>query len=133
MGKKIVGLLIIILAVHVLATVNHWYWTVWWFDIPMHLAGGFWVGLLFLWLFKESQYLSEFKLNKNFLAFIFLLSFTAFVGVFWEFFEFLYDAFIARKVYAAQFFQDGTADTMKDLANDLIGGMLAFLLRKKSD
>ena len=124
-SKLIIGLLIFILVVHVLATINHWYWTYRWFDMPMHFLGGFWVAIVFLSLD------SKFKiLNSKFLVnVILILGFAALVGVLWEFFEFLLDAFLSKDGYSGSFqvlrygVKDLYTDTLSDLFFDLLGGL----------
>lgn len=123
--KFIISLLIFILGVHVVATVNYWYWTYQWFDIPMHFLGGFWVAAAFLYLNPKSeiQNFKFFQLPDYLISFIAALSFVALIGVFWEFFEFFCDVFISPKGY---YFQVGAVDTLADLFFDLFGGAAAF-------
>lgn len=40
---------LVILIFQVVAEHFYWYWRIWWFDMPMHFAGGLWVGLSVLW------------------------------------------------------------------------------------
>ena len=44
-----VALLYILALLQVLAERNAWYWTYRWFDVPMHILGGAWAGLVALW------------------------------------------------------------------------------------
>jgi len=142
--KLILGLLIFILFVHILATINYWYWTYTWFDMPMHFLGGFWVATIFMWLNPKFNIIEIRPLNidRNFWRsdlpkLILVLGFVILIGVLWEFFEFGYDVLISSKGYfiAAQ---QGVGDTMSDLFFDLLGG-IAFLvigklyLNKKSN
>lgn len=120
--KTIVISLILFLTFHFLALYNFWYWELRWLDIPMHFFGGFLIAMLFIWLdlkFKISNNLSFFKLL------LITLSFVSFIGVLWEFQEFLYDIFISSKI-PDMILQTSAADTIKDLFFDLFGG-LAFL------
>ena len=41
----------------------YWYSSIWWFDILMHFLGGFWLGLLFLWVFYKDLFNECFRLN----------------------------------------------------------------------
>ncbi len=43
------ALLYILALLQVLAVRNAWYWTYRWFDVPMHILGGAWAGLVALW------------------------------------------------------------------------------------
>ena len=118
----------------VMATLNYigihrvWYWNVWWYDIPMHFTGGAWSALLFFYVVEERLgvlskiYRLEASRIKNiFTTFLLALSFVALIGVLWEFAEYLFDVFIAQP-YALRMSQQGLADTVGDLFNDLAGG-----------
>ena len=127
--KSIIILLVFILALHFAATMDHWYWTYSWFDIPMHFLGGFWVAMVFLWLNLKFKILSDsliLQLPYYLITALITLSFVALIGVFWEFFEFLYDVFISSRGYSG-FMQLGAADMIGDLFFDLFGAS-AFLI-----
>lgn len=127
----ILFLLIFIVAVHILAMANFWYWTVPWLDIPMHFLGGFWVAALFFWLFSK-KLSQEYKkiLGGNFLILLILcLGFVSLVCVLWEFYEFSYDHYIFSK-NSLLLAQGDVTDTMTDLLMDLIGGFVVVLLYK---
>ncbi len=129
--KFIISLLIFILAIHVIATVNYWYWTVSWFDIPMHFLGGFWVATAFITLNSKFGV----KLPNYLITLIAILSFVAFIGVLWEFAEFLFDVFISSGGYA-KIVQQDVADTLGDLLLDLLGGLTVatiFLIGKRKE
>ncbi len=86
----------------------------------MHILGGFWVGLVTLILyfrFTPKKYLD------HSVIFTFLLTITAAlaVGLMWEIFEYAIDRIVAA--FAVQL-----GDTLKDLCNDLTGGLLAALV-----
>lgn len=131
--KFIIGLLIFIIVVHILATVNYWYWTYLWLDIPMHFLGGFWAAMSIVALISkfhspagESIY-KEF-LNQNFLRFaVVILSLVVFVGVLLEFTEFFYDIFISSRGYSG-FLQLSAADTIADLFFDILGGFVFLIV-----
>ncbi len=59
------------------------------------------------------------------------LSFVALIGVFWEFYEFLYDVLISSRGYSG-FIQLGAADMIGDLFFDLLGGLAFFVIYKLS-
>ncbi|MDP3015044.1 MAG: hypothetical protein Q8N28_01380 [bacterium] len=162
--KFIIGLLILILSFHILTTINHWYWTYPWLDIPMHFLGGFWVAMVFLYFwrsahisigagrlstpavdtalrsrFADSNFVGDQarrtsescrtkhgKIANSFILLILVLSFVALIGVFWEFYEFLYDVLISSRGYSG-FARLGAADMIGDLFFDLLGG-LTFLI-----
>jgi len=124
--KFIVGLFIFILCVHTLAVINNWYWTVRWIDIPLHFLGGLWLGIIFLHFIMPKL---EITSHKLLISMILVVGFSVLVGVFWEFFEFLFDVFIARGGHFPPA-QQGLADTMKDLFFDLSGGLAAFIINR---
>jgi uncharacterized BrkB/YihY/UPF0761 family membrane protein len=93
------------------------YWTLDWFDILMHLLGGFWFGYSVLWIIFFSGYINFFK-NKNLKFFIVTAFVSAFgIGVLWEIFEYVFDITFFVKGYVF--------DTTKDLVMDSLGGVLA--------
>jgi uncharacterized membrane protein YjdF len=123
--KLIIGLLILILSFHILATLNSWYWIFTWLDMPMHFLGGFWLAVVFMWLNSKFNIIEIRPPNIDKL--ILVLGFVILVGVFWEFFEFGYDVLISSKGYFAAA-QQGTADTMSDLFFDLLGGLVFLII-----
>jgi len=134
--KFILGFLIFILLVHTLATVKFWYWTIWWFDIPMHFLGGVWVALAFITLNSKLRIKnSEFavKLPNYLITILITLSFVALIGVLWEFAEFLFDFFISLEGHA-KIVQQDVADTLGELFFDLLGGLtaaIAFIIGRR--
>jgi len=125
-SKLVWWVLAAIFVFHVFASWYSWYWIYSWIDIPMHFIGGVWVGMFFIWIFQgeKSNYFSPLP---NILHLFVLSGFVILIGVFWEFFEFSFDFFIAKKGLA-DFAQQGTADTLGDLAMDLFGGITSWLV-----
>ena len=99
---------------HVLALHFYFYWTVWWFDIFMHVFGGFIFGTLFAYSLLQSVS----SRGKSFL----LIVCGAFVaGIVWEIFEYKVGlTFTTSGNY--------TFDTASDLLSDIVGGLLAYIL-----
>lgn len=101
----------------------------WWFDIPMHIVGGIvttFCAYSFFKRIKKSISLEPFALR----CFVFIGS-TAIVGILWEIYEFF--ASLATGIVM----QPSVADTVGDLANDLIGAtlfcVLLFLSKKRNN
>jgi len=142
---------VVILAVYVLAAEKRWYWGFWSLDILLHIAGGFWVAMVFIWFFKKvvpikigsevegdlSGYITS--IRGVFIFAILCLGFVALVGVLWELWEFLNGVFLRN--YSARLpgllsalldmFKSNrydVADIFKDLVDDLLGGILAVLV-----
>lgn len=130
--KFIIGLLIFILSVHIFATIYYWYWIYPWLDMLMHFLGGFWVAAAFITLnskfkIKNLEFIAE--LPNCLITILITISFVALIGVFWEFYEFLYDIFISSRGYSG-FLQLSAADTIGDLFFDLLGGLAFFVIYK---
>jgi hypothetical protein len=103
---------------------NNWYVIHWWLDIPVHIAGGAFIGMLFYYLFFIRH--DVFK-TKNFATMILMgLGFVALAGVFWEFYEFFLDVYVLRT--HPLLMEPGYIlfDTLKDLVDDLVGGFVAL-------
>ncbi len=94
-----------------------------WFDIVLHLWGGFTVGLAYCIYFKNS--LSEIK--NRFVLFLSIVGVAMFVGVGWEWFEWLHDHLWGIR-HSLLSTQANVTDTMKDLFDDLLGGIFIALL-----
>lgn len=127
MGKTIVVSLLFILGLHVLGIIYDFYYTIWWYDIPMHVFGGAWVALLFFHLFCRTFRIVDCK--NIFPAIIVIVSFVALIGVLWEFYEYLSDVYIF-KIHSIYYAPNPIAlpDAMKDLLDDLIGGTIASFI-----
>lgn len=117
MDLFLVGLTIFIFIFHLIgeAVGVRLRWDFW--DQLLHFSGGVWMATIFLYFFKNRPRLFDIYQNR-WLTVFFALSFVAFAGVVWEFFEYVV-GFI---------FQDnwtGTAewglDTLWDLFLDLSG------------
>ncbi|OGY65805.1 MAG: hypothetical protein A3A04_00335 [Candidatus Harrisonbacteria bacterium RIFCSPLOWO2_01_FULL_40_28] len=132
MEKNVIGsgfigaLLASILVVHISSMAALWDRVYYWIDNPLHLAGGFWVAALTLY-FLERYKGGELLKKHLYVSICFVFGMTALIGVGWEIVEFLYD--LAVTLYGKQFIvtQPSVEDTIKDLVNDLLGGLLALL------
>ncbi len=88
-------------------------------DIPFHIAGGAaaaWAGFLLYSLFRREK--STINITPRPLFYLYLIGITALIGILWEHYEFLHD-YLAQSIM-----QPSLTDTMKDLANDLLGALL---------
>lgn len=120
-----VALALAILVIHALALYKfYWYWTIPWFDMVMHAAGGFAVGLIILTLAKA--YTPEIIALRTPLVVLIAVSITGLIGIGWEFYEFLYDIYFGRGYQSM--LQLGVVDTLSDLFFDLSGGLIITLL-----
>jgi hypothetical protein len=107
-------------ALHAIGDVFYLYWNSFWFDGLAHFLGGFAMGLIFLWIWFASGIFERSVPNKR-EAFLAAVLFALFIGVSWEFFEFVYG--IANPVGG-----NYPIDTFHDVCFDFIGGVIAGLL-----
>ena len=104
------GAVCLLAILHLCGAAFGWYDRFLWYDIPLHLAGGAWAGLAILWASRREGF--QLSLPRALLV-VFL------IGVAWELFE-----FVAKVPQHAGY----TLDTLKDLADDIIGGLIAFVI-----
>ncbi len=108
-----------VFAIHVLVLVPlNIYDLYTWFDILMHLLGGFAVGVSYSLILRRGF----FGPLKKIQIFLIMISFVALTAVLWEFWEFSVD------LAFGQAWQRGLADTMADLFFGLIGGIFASII-----
>jgi len=128
MEKKIILLAIAIALIHSVAVFYNWYWRFLWIDVPMHFLGGVLAAIIFIWLCEKFP--GHFNLSRNFfITALAVLSFTALVGVLWEFSEFVYDVIISSRGWGALAGQ-GARDMIEDLFFDLLGGLAVVVARR---
>lgn len=108
----------LIIAINHYAGLYDAYWLLPWFDIPMHILGGFMVGL-----FAQVgiDLLNHKKFDKRRVPLVLLAAFI--VGIVWEFVEWYMGltgglAIISR------------VDTIKDMFNDLLGSVISLWVWK---
>lgn len=115
--------LLIILLAHILAMFNGWYY-IQYFDVGMHIAGGFGIALLCIAIMgKKTSYLSNKTIFRN------IILGTMFFGLLWEIFEIVEDV-SGFPLWSNPYI----IDTLKDLIDDFIGGAIAsfvFIRTKK--
>lgn len=110
--KRLALLIFLIFLLNFLANKFYWYSSIWYFDVIMHFLGGFWVGLLALYLFFRRT------VPPNYILMVLLCVFLA--GASWEIFEYLMDKVISQNPFNA-------LDTAADMFFDLAGGTSALL------
>lgn len=107
---------------HLLAQRLYLYWVYRWLDIPMHFLGGIWVGLAALWLWYYSGLARKAGATQH-RPFLVALGGGLVFGFLWE----CSDFFIWSVIVGA-FPENYIADTMLDIAMDVIGAAVAYLL-----
>jgi len=115
-------LIFFIFAVNYAAMKFYWYFSIWYFDMPMHFLGGFWVGLALLWFFSLKEFsLPERLFGRAGFKIIFKIILGVFlIGIFWELFEVFVDKTIAQNSF-------NLLDTVSDMCFDLAGGGLSII------
>lgn len=109
------GLLLVIAVVHVFANEYSWYWTVRWFDMPMHFAGGAWVSGVVLWRKFFSRGMVESHASFKSLLLWGILG-ALVVGLGWEVYESVVSFFIEGHI-------NNIVDTASDLLFDALGAL----------
>lgn len=101
---------------HNLAVTFYLYWTYLWFDIPMHILGGFVAALGYIAGILVFSGKSVFKIDtQKLLRFMPTMAAVFTIGVLWEVFEVSINS-PAR----------GIPDTALDLLMDLVGGAIGY-------
>lgn len=98
----------------------HLYYHYHWLDIPMHLAGGLWVGLSALAIYYFTPIVAEKKHTVRTVIFIAIFS-ALIIGIGWEAFEWVVDQMTGLK-------HVDIIDTLSDIMNDLIGATVAAVI-----
>lgn len=99
---------------HHLALAHFWYWTLWWFDVVMHVLGGFVVGLAAVWFLSLFRAVERYSPGRVFILTVIVV---VAVGIGWELFEFFAQLFIQGEFFP---------DTLHDVAADIAGGLVAY-------
>ncbi len=113
-------MLIVIHGIFTVTNIYEWYFPQ--LDIPMHILGGASVAWAAWALVYYARSVKKLPRLPFWFGALCAVGITAIVGVVWEFYEFIHD------VLTGSLFQLGTADTMKDLADDLLGAFILSLL-----
>ncbi len=108
--KRTIWLILFILIANLLALKFYWYYSIWYFDMPMHFLGGFFIGL-------ASVYFAVSRGGKG--SAFKILSVVFLVGVGWEVFEILVDETVTSHPF-------NLLDSVSDLFFDMAGGALSL-------
>lgn len=113
---------ILVAALHLLALEYYLYWTLWWFDMLLHLLGGVWVSFTTFWLLYIARLVPHIPQHVFSMVIAFVVA-TLIVGVGWEVVEHSAGV-IERPSYGR--------DTTIDIIMDVVGALLAALYILKS-
>ena len=124
--KNILFLVVAIFLINFLAMRFHWYSAVWWFDMPMHFAGGVFIFLLTFYLLSKYEKQEIFKDNLIKKLALSLIS-VLIIGILWEFFEQIVSLSILERPIIL-------LDSLSDMCFDMAGGSFIglYLFRVKS-
>jgi hypothetical protein len=106
-----------------LGEVRGYYARFWWWDIALHTASGFLLGILgflLVYVLNEKKDI-ELHMKPGFVA-LFAFMFALGLGALWEIFEFAMDGFFGMNM------QKGLTDTMWDLIVDAVGALVISVL-----
>jgi hypothetical protein len=106
-----------------LGNVRGFYERFWWWDLVLHAASGFLLGIfgfLLVWILNQKEDI-ELHMNPAFIA-LFAFMFSVGLGAIWEIFEFLMDLAFGLGM------QHGLVDTMGDLIVDVVGAAVIAVL-----
>lgn len=121
--KALAILIFFVFVVNFLANKFYWYSSIWYFDMIMHFLGGSAVAFAYFWIFsmpifKSEDYLQSGEPDARFI--LRTIIFVFFIGVAWEFFEYIFNNLIAQNNF-------NLLDTISDVFFDLAGGVFAVL------
>ncbi|HEV7301423.1 MAG TPA: hypothetical protein VGN72_18820 [Tepidisphaeraceae bacterium] len=105
------------------------YYRFWWWDLVLHTASGFLLGIIgFIVLFVLNQTDEVPRgMRPSFVCF-FGVTFAVTLGVVWEIFEFGVDWFFPALDMQSQHSGSGVTDTMKDLIVDTLGAVVVAVM-----
>lgn len=120
------ALVILIGVSHSIVLFRHLQFSHPWVDIPLHLAGGLWVGLFTLWWFYSDRKWFPVKDRSSQMVITLALSSAMGIGILWEVFEYVVNLLTVGEFY-------DLLDMTADLLNDAIGalaGAVFFMKRR---
>jgi hypothetical protein len=100
----------------------YWYSTIWWFDMPMHFAGGYFLSIMLMYIVVRAQSKGNREDNKKFnpkYLYLILILLTFAIGFLWEVYEFVVDAYFHTHLIVIM-------DSFSDLCFDMAGAITAF-------
>lgn len=125
--KKAFFFLLFIFLINLPSIYYGWYLQWIWFDAVLHFLGGFFMAMFMYHYLKE--HLREGAFIKNLLI---VAGATAFIGVCWEFAEFIANQTLIEPTYKyfgiQAYFMGDLVDTVADLFLDISGAIIFFCL-----
>jgi|GEM_PF-440396 len=116
-ASTLVLLIIFIAGLHIAAMRFNLYFSIWWFDIPMHFLGGLWSGL-FVIFYSLLRTHSRGEAPSHTRVLCVGLGAAIVFGLAWELYEYLFGfTFTTKSSYGF--------DTIVDMILDMLGGLTA--------
>ncbi len=116
--------IVFVYAAIILGEVHGYYTRFWWWDVALHTASGFLLGLvalLLVYVLNEKRDI-QLSMQPGFVA-LFAFMFAVGMGALWEIFEYFMDS-----VFGLNMQKSGLRDTMWDLIVDALGALCVSLL-----
>ena len=127
--KKVILALSILLLFNIPSVYYSWYITYNWVDVIQHLTGGFFIAMLFSYYLKD-HFLPGKKIQNT----LIIVGATIFIGVVWEFAEYIANQtlidYFYQKFQLRVYFMGDLRDTIKDLLDDILGGLTFCILSR---
>ncbi len=106
----------LIALLHILSLKFSWYYFLKWFDVPIHILGGFWVTVTSFWTFIKYNRVETIPNKKN--SILIMLISVLIIGILWEIFELVSGN---TSLNVRNYWQD----TFTDVASGFVGGIVA--------
>lgn len=120
--KSLFILVWVIAIIHIAAEQHYWYWSYRWLDVPMHLFGGVWLGLMVLWFRNHTRYLRSLWMHLSSHNLTVALLGGVCIGLVWEAYEYSVWSSVGYG-----FPPNYGADTQLDLVMDTLGAAIGYL------
>jgi hypothetical protein len=123
--KEALILVLMIGVINVVASYFHWYWSIWWFDMPVHFMGGVFVAMLTIYILYKRIGVSMAS-KQNLKVLLIILAGTFVFGFLWEIFEFFVQGGLNGNLA-------NVTDSVSDMCFDLAGGIFASIMYIQND
>ncbi|KKR02539.1 MAG: hypothetical protein UT29_C0001G0019 [Candidatus Yanofskybacteria bacterium GW2011_GWA1_39_13] len=126
--KKVLFFLILIFTINIVGMYYQLYLNYSWFDQILHFSGGFFIAMFFS-IYLKAHIFENSKLKNT----LIILGVASFIGVTWEFAEYIANLVLSPMIYDAfairTYFMGDLNDTVNDLLMDILGaGLFSFAL-----
>jgi hypothetical protein len=121
-------LLLVVGVANWVGTELYLYWSIWWYDIPMHFMGGLWVALVVAWVYAFRVNINQ----KKFSSYVWVvIGGTLVVGIAWELYELCIDA--TSLADGIHYITDTASDIIMDTAGAIVGALYTYKFFARND